>query len=148
VGVCRVLSSDDDLLVLEPLTSLGTPPRIEIPPERVDLMTRETVTPVEAQEVLDLLAEAPEPLAHNYWTRRRRVYEEVVKESVLSELASHLRDLLGRKTPSYVERTLRDRLRSMVADELSVVLDLPRSKVLDLMERARRASLGQKDGKR
>ena len=104
-------------------------------------MTRDLVSRREAEEVLDLLREAPEPLSSLVWTRRRRAYEEAVKEGVLSELAGHLRDLAGKNPLSHAERVLRDRLRAMVADELALVLGKSRPQALDLLAEAQRASL-------
>lgn len=140
IGVCRVVSSDDTNLVLEPITSLGTPPRIRIPRVRQDTATRAVSTPDELEEVLDLLRQAPEPISTAPWARRRRAYDETIKESEVAELAVLLRDLAGKPTLSHAERVLRDRLSSMVVDEVQVGLGVDRYVAQALLAEAHRTS--------
>ena len=141
IGVCRVVSSDDTNLVLEPITSLGTPPRIRIPRARQDTMTRAVSTPDELEEVLDLLRQVPEPTPITPWARRRRIYEDTLKECEVAELAVLLRDLAGKPTLSHAERVLRDRLSSMIADEVQVGLGVDRHVALALLAEARITSM-------
>lgn len=134
------MSSDDTTLVLEPLTSLGVPPRIRISRAHQDTMTRAVAAPGELEEVLDLLRQAPEPIPPTPWARRRRVYEDTIKESEVAELAVLLRDLAGKAVLSHAERFLRDRLSSMVADEVQVGLGVERYVAQALLAEAHRTS--------
>ena len=83
--------------------------------------------------VFDLLGEQVEvPSRSSAWVRRYRALAEKLRTSDLFEAAEVFRDLSGRrlvKELSCGERGLRDRARSLLVDELTVVMGVDAEEV-------------------
>lgn len=86
----------------------------------------------EAQKVLQVLRAPEVAVDVQPWTRRHRVYTEMLKSGSPYEIAKVLRDMCRLrfdKDLSFAERKLLDQAKSRLVYELALARDLPRAAV-------------------
>jgi CarD family transcriptional regulator len=86
----------------------------------------------EAQQILDILRSREVAVDLQPWSRRFRVYTDMVKSGLPTEIAKVLRDMYRLKLDkelSFGERRLLDQARSLLIHELALAKRVERSKI-------------------
>jgi CarD family transcriptional regulator len=93
---------------------------------------RPVMSPAQALEVLQILRAPEVAVDVQPWTRRQRLYQEMLKSGSPFEIAKVLRDmhrLKGDKDLSFGERRLLDQARGLLVHELALAQNVQRSEV-------------------
>jgi len=93
---------------------------------------RPVMSLAQALEVLQILRAPEVAVDAQPWTRRHRIYQEMLKSGSPFEIAKVLRDmhrLKGDKDLSFGERRLLDQARSLLVHELALAQNVQRSEV-------------------
>jgi RNA polymerase-interacting CarD/CdnL/TRCF family regulator len=72
----------------------------------------------QAEQVLSIMAEPPDPTPKIAWVRRMRDYKERIRNGLPEEIATIYRDLGRRPILSYMERMTFEKVRELLFQEL------------------------------
>lgn len=93
---------------------------------------RPVMSPSEAQKVLDILRAPEVAVDEKPWTRRHRVYTEMLKSGSPFEIAKVLRDMYRLrfdKDLSFAERKLLDQAKGLLVHELALANKVERTAI-------------------